>query len=58
MKVTLLIVYIGLRTQAFATGRPRPVRVGYWVAALAVFGFIVTVAQARHPLGLLAGAGG
>ena len=57
VKVTLLIVYIGLGTQAFATGRPRPVRVGFWLAALAVFGFIVTVARTNQPLGLLAGAG-
>lgn len=58
VKVTLLVVYIGLGTQAFAAGRPRPVRIGFWLAALAVFGFIVTVARAHHPLGFFAGAGG
>lgn len=58
VKVTLLLVYIGLGTQAFAATRPRPVRIGFWLAALSVFGFIVTVAQAHHPLGFFAGAGG
>ena len=57
-KVTLLIVYIGLGTQALAAARPRRARIGFWLAALAVFGVIVTVARAHHPLGLFAGAGG
>ena len=54
VKVVLLVVYIGLGTQAFAQGRPGRLRVGFMVAALAVFGFIVTVARAHHPLGLFA----
>ncbi|MBI2260746.1 MAG: SirB2 family protein [Caulobacterales bacterium] len=58
VKVTLLVVYIGLGTLAFAPARPRSVRIGFWLAALAVFGFIVTVARAHHPLGFFAGAGG
>lgn len=52
VKVLLLVVYIGLGTMAFAPGRPRGVRIGFWVAALMVFGFIVTVARAHDPLGL------
>lgn len=52
VKVLLLVVYIGLGTVAFAAARPRPVRIGFWVAALMVFGFIVTVARAHDPLGL------
>lgn len=58
VKVTLLLVYIGLGTQAFSLRRPRAVRIGFWLAALAVFGFIVTVARAHHPLGLFAAFGG
>ena len=45
VKVVLLVVYIGLGVQAFAV----------WLAALTVFGFIVTVARAHDPLGLFAG---
>ena len=55
VKVTLLVVYIGLGTVAFSPARPRRVRIGFWIAALLVFGFIVTVARAHHPLGLFAG---
>ena len=58
VKVTLLVVYIGLGTQAFAMRRPKAVRIGFWIAALMVFGFIVTVARAHHPLGFLAGVAG
>lgn len=54
VKVLLLVVYVGLGTLAFASARPRRVRIGFWVAALLVFGFIVTVARARDPLGLIA----
>ena len=52
VKVLLLVVYIGLGTMAFAAARPRRVRIGFWLAALMVFGFIVTVARAHDPLGL------
>jgi uncharacterized membrane protein SirB2 len=54
-KVVLLVVYIGLGTQAFAKARSRRARIAFWVAALLVFGFIVTVARAHDPLGLFAG---
>ena len=55
VKVTLLVVYIVLGTQAFAASRSRRTRTTFWIAALLVFGFIVTVARAHHPLGLLSG---
>jgi uncharacterized membrane protein SirB2 len=55
VKVVLLVVYIGLGTQAFAVRRPPRARIAFWVAALLVFGFIVTVARAHDPLGLFAG---
>ncbi len=58
VKVCLLVVYIGLGTQAFAKRRGRGVRTGYWLAALLVFGFIVTVARAHDPLGFLTALGG
>lgn len=58
VKVVLLLVYIGLGTQAFSLKRPRTARIGFWLAALAVFGFIVTVARAHHPLGAFAGLAG
>lgn len=58
VKVTLLVVYIGLGTQAFAPARSRSARIGFWLAALLVFGFIVTVARAHNPLGLFAALGG
>lgn len=55
VKVVLLVVYIGLGTVALRPQRPRRVRIVFWIAALAVFGFIVTVARAHNPLGLFAG---
>jgi uncharacterized membrane protein SirB2 len=58
VKVTLLVVYIALGALAFAAARPRRVRIAFWLAALLVFGFIVTVARAHDPLGLFAGWGG
>ena len=54
VKVVLLVVYIGLGTQAFASGHSRRTRTGFWVAALLLFAFIVTVARAHHPLGFFA----
>jgi uncharacterized membrane protein SirB2 len=54
-KVVLLVVYIGLGVIAFRPAASRTARLGGWLAALAVFGFIVTVARAHHPLGLFSG---
>lgn len=58
VKVLMLLVYIGLGSLAFAAARPRRVRIGFSVAALTVFGFILTVARAHHPLGLFNGIAG
>lgn len=55
VKVVLLVIYIGLGTVAFRPSRAKRTRIAFWVAALAVFGFIVTVARAHHPLGLFSG---
>lgn len=54
VKVLLLVVYIALGIYAFRTRRPPAVRWAAWLAALAVFGFIVSVARARDPLGIFA----
>jgi uncharacterized membrane protein SirB2 len=55
VKVVLLVVYIALGVVAFRPAASRTVRLGCWLSALVVFGFIVTVARAHHPLGLFSG---
>lgn len=52
VNVVLLIVYITLGFAAFWRARTRAARLALWLAALAVYGFMITVARARHPLGL------
>lgn len=56
-KLLLLLVYIALGTMALRRARTAAARVGWTLAALACFGFMVTVARARDPLGLLAAPG-
>ena len=53
VKVVLLVVYVVLGVLAFWKGRTRAVRLGAWLAALAVYGLIVSVARAHDPLGFL-----
>ena len=55
VKVVLLVLYIGLGSFALKRARSRRGRLACWMAALAVFGAIATVAHAHHPLGALAG---
>ncbi|MCE7033115.1 SirB2 family protein [Lysobacter sp. GX 14042] len=55
-KLVLLVVYVGLGVFAMRRGRPRAVRIGCYIGALAVFGFVYTIARAHHPLGILYGA--
>jgi uncharacterized membrane protein SirB2 len=57
MKVVLLVVYIALGIVALRSGTKRTVRAACFVAALLVYGFIISVARAHDPLGLLAGIG-
>ncbi len=54
-KALALIGYIILGSIALKRGRTKPIRAAAWVAALAVFGYMVSVALTRHPLGFLAG---
>lgn len=54
-KVLALIVYILLGGIALRRGPTRAIRAAAWVAALATFGYIVSVALTRQPLGFLAG---
>ena len=53
-KVVALLVYIVLGTIALKRGKTRGVRIVAFVAALAIFGYIVSVAIAKSPLGFLA----
>jgi uncharacterized membrane protein SirB2 len=53
-KIAGLLLYIGLGLLALRPGRPLALRIAAWVAALAVFGWIVSVALTKQPLGLLA----
>jgi len=51
-KVLLLVVYIVLGSLALKRGRTRRARHASFVAALLIYGFIVTVALEHHPLGI------
>jgi len=53
-KVVALIAYVVLGTLALKRGRTRGTRIAAFVAALATFGYIVSVAIAKSPLGFLA----
>ena len=53
-KVVALLVYIALGTVALKRGRTRGVRIAAFAAALATFGYIVSVAVTKSPLGVLA----
>lgn len=47
-KIGALLVYIGLGTVALKRGRTRGVRLGAWLAALAVLLYIVSVALTKQ----------
>ena len=55
VKVALLVLYVLLGSYALKRGRTRAVRIACWLAAIAVYGLIISVARAHHPLGLLVG---
>lgn len=54
-KIIGLLAYIGLGMLALRPGRPLALRGGAFVAALATFSWIVSVALSKNPLGWLAG---
>lgn len=54
-KLVLLVVYVVLGVFAMRPTRTRPVRAACYVAALACFGMVYSIARAHHPLGLLQG---
>jgi len=49
-KIVALPVYIALGMLALRPRRTKAVRIAAWLAALAVFGYIVAVAMTRSPL--------
>jgi len=49
-KITALLVYIGIGLVAMRLGRSKTVRVSAWLLALAVFGYMFSVAITRNPL--------
>ena len=52
VKVLLLVVYVVLGSFALKRGRTARVRLYCFLAALAVYLFIISVARAHHPLGI------
>jgi uncharacterized membrane protein SirB2 len=52
-KIVALLVYIVLGSIALKRGRSRKIRVAAFFAAIAVFGYIVSVAIAKSPLGFI-----
>ena len=53
-KVLLLVVYVVLGSFALKRGRTRAIRTSCWIAALLVYLFIVSIARAHNPLGIVA----
>jgi uncharacterized membrane protein SirB2 len=53
VKLALLGVYIALGAIAFRKSSPARLRLGLWLAGLAIFAFIYSVARAHDPLGFL-----
>ena len=55
VKLVLLVVYIVLGMFAIKRGRTKTVKAICYVAALAAFGMVYSIARAHHPLGFLHG---
>lgn len=56
-KLALLVGYVALGVFALRRGRTRAVRLACYVAALATFCAVYSIARAHHPLGALYGLG-
>ncbi|OBS09244.1 SirB2 family protein [Acidihalobacter prosperus] len=54
-KLTAVVVYIGLGVVALRRGRTKTVRATAWIAALAVFFYIASVALTHRPMPLMPG---
>src|SRR3546814_8205212 len=52
VKLTLVLVYIGLGVMALRKGRSARARALYFVAAIIVYLFIISIARSHHPLGI------
>jgi uncharacterized membrane protein SirB2 len=55
VKILLLVVYVVLGSYALRRARTARGRFVSWIGALAVYGIIISVARAHHPLGFLSG---
>ena len=55
-KIVGLVVYIGLGMVALRPRIAMPVRASAWLAALATFAYIVSVALTKNPAGFFAAA--
>ncbi|MBI4989148.1 MAG: SirB2 family protein [Rhodocyclales bacterium] len=53
-KVLGLLAYIGFGMFALRRGRSKALRTGFWLASLASFAYIVSVALTKDPWGFLA----
>ena len=51
-KIVALVAYILIGTVALRRGPTKPVRIVAWIAAQAIFVYIVAVAVTKHPLPL------
>ena len=49
-KIMALLIYIVLGSLALRPGRPQSVRISSWVAAIAIFAYILSVALTKNPL--------
>lgn len=49
-KIVALLVYIALGILAMKPGRSKSVRITFWLAAIATFAYIVSVAVTKNPL--------
>lgn len=54
-KLALLVLYVVLGVFALRRGRSRATRLACYLAALATFGMVYSIARAHHPLGFLYG---
>ena len=52
VKILILLAYIGCGMLSLRPGRPKAVRLAFFVLALGCYAFILSVARTRDPLGL------